>query len=155
MDYCLHQSCKHMLHICMASGYLSPLNHWCQGCVWLRSKVFARAKFLHRLCSREIIFRMPYSAEVGVWIQVCEREGVTQGWFDYLSQVLDWWIWSERNFIYSCRLHWRNIFGMCAKNMRFLVICVNGLKAVVNCNNKRWRWSCSCACIEGIWVKMR
>jgi hypothetical protein len=25
---------------------------------------------------------------------------------------------------------------MCAENMRFLVICANGLKAVINCNNK-------------------
>lgn len=32
---------------------------------------------------------MPYSAEVDVWSQVYDREGVTEGCFDYLSQVLD------------------------------------------------------------------
>lgn len=156
MDYCLRQSCKHMLHICMATGYLSPLKHWCQGCVWLRSEVSTRAKFLHRLCSCEIVFRMPYSAEVDIWSQVYEREreSLKVALIIYLKYLTG--EFELREILFTlCRLHWRNIFGMWAENMRFLVICMHGSKAVVNCNNERWRWSCSCALFKGIWVKMR
>jgi len=145
MDYCLHQSCKHMLHIRMASGYLSPINHWCQGCVWLRSEVLAWAKFLHRLCSYEIIFRMPYSAEVDIWSQVYEREGVTQ--------ALGWWIWSERNFInfmqVALKEHFWNvcrayeIFGDLREWSQGLIVIINGEGEVVPVHALRayrWRW---------------
>jgi hypothetical protein len=135
MDY-LHQSCKHILHICMASGYLSPIIHWCRGCVWLQSEVLASPPivFMWNNFPNALQCRSGHR-ESGIW----ERGSHSSTWLVNLK-------WEKFYLLHE------GTFLECVQSIWDFWWSVWMVSRLI-CNNKRWRWG-SCARLEGIWLKM-